>query len=97
MRIPTETLTAEQALTVEHALWSALRALEEQAAVRRRMAERADRMEKRITAERHAARACELDAQAQQVRNLVLAGLGSVEEEATAEEPASEEPAPKKH
>jgi len=65
--------------------------------VRRRMAERADRMEKRITAERHAARACELDAQAQQVRNLVLAGLGSVEEEATAEEPASEEPAPKKH
>jgi len=46
---------------------------------------------------RHAKRARELDAQAQQARNLVLAGLGAAEEEATAEEPASEEPASKKH
>ena len=85
-----ETLTTEQALTIEHALWSALRALEEQAAVRRRMAERSLKMGNRDTAERYADRARELDAQAQQVRNLVLAGVGTVAEESTPEEPAPE-------
>ena len=88
----TETLTTEQALTVEHALWSALRALEEQAAVRRRMAERATLHGKTIIAERYQRRARELDAQAEQVRGLVLAGVGSSEAEAAAEEPAAEAP-----
>jgi len=87
-----ETLTTEQALTVEHALWSALRALEEHAAVRRRMAERAMLTGNTVTAERYKKRARELDAQAQQVRNLVLGGVGSAEEEATPEEPTPEEP-----
>ena len=86
-----ETLTTEQALTVEHALWSALRALEEQAAVRRRMADRSHRQGNIATAERHADRARELDKQAQEIRNLVLAGVGAAEEE-----PAPEEPAPEK-
>ena len=34
----------------------------------------------------------ELDAQAQQVRNLVLAGVGAAEEESSSEEPTPEEP-----
>jgi len=88
-----ETLTTEQALTVEHALWSALRALEEHAAVRRRMAERATLNGNAITAERYTQRARELDAQAEQVRNLVLAGVGAAEEESpSAEEPTPEQP-----
>jgi two-component system chemotaxis response regulator CheB len=87
-----ETLTTEQALTVEHALWSALRALEEHAAVRRRMAERAILNGKKTTAERYRKRARELDEQAQQVRNLVLAGTGAADEESAPEEAAPEEP-----
>ena len=87
-----ETLTTEQALTVEHALWSALRALEEHAAVRRRMAERATLNGNTISAERYQQRARELDEQAQQVRNLVLSGVGSAEEESPSEERAPEEP-----
>jgi two-component system chemotaxis response regulator CheB len=87
-----ETLTTEQALTVEHALWRALRALEEHAAVRRRMAERAMLNGNAVTAERYKKRARELDEQAQQVRNLVIGGVGSAEEESTAEEPTPEEP-----
>jgi two-component system chemotaxis response regulator CheB len=87
-----ETLTTEQALAVEHALWSAMRALEEQAAVRRRMAERAKRQGRASSAGRHEARAHDLDQQAQQVRNLVLAGVGAAEE--ATDEPAHEETAP---
>ena len=83
-----ETLTTEQALMVEHALWSALRALEEQAAVRRRMAERAMSKDLKSLAARYQERARELERQAQQVRNLVLAGVGASE--------AAEEPAPEK-
>src|SRR5207253_9946386 len=62
-----ETLTTEQGLTVEHALWSALRALEEQAAVRRRMAERAEREGRHTTAARNHDQARELDQQAQHI------------------------------
>jgi two-component system chemotaxis response regulator CheB len=83
-----ETLTTEQAVVVEHALWSALRALEEQAAVRRRMAERAISKGRKSIAERYQDRARELEKQAQQVRNLVLAGVGAAE--------APEEPVPEK-
>jgi two-component system chemotaxis response regulator CheB len=84
-----DTLTTDQALAVEHALWSALRALEEQAAVRRRMAERARRQGSESTAARYHDRAQQLDGQAQQIRNLVLAGVGAQEAE---EEPAPEQP-----
>jgi two-component system chemotaxis response regulator CheB len=83
-----ETLTTEQAVAVEHALWSALRALEEQAAVRERMADRARRQGRTTSADRYQRRALELARQAQQVRSLVLTGLGAAEE---VEEPASEE------
>ena len=83
-----ESLTHEQAMTVEHALWTALRALEEQAAMRRRMADRATRQGLVTSAERYQVRAKELEEQAQQIRNLVLAGVGEAEE---VEEAASEE------
>jgi two-component system chemotaxis response regulator CheB len=84
-----ETLTTEQALTVEHALWSALRALEEQAAVRRRMAERVLGKGRGLLAARLQERARELDEQAQQVRNLVLAGVGAAQssDQLTEDEP----------
>jgi two-component system chemotaxis response regulator CheB len=77
-----DTLTSEQALTVEHALWTALRALEEQAAVRRRMAERASRQGMTASADRYQQRALELEQQAQQVRTLLLAGVGAADEPA---------------
>ena len=85
-----ESLTTSQAVAVEHALWSALRALEEQAAVRRRMAERARQQGRISSVGRHESQAHELDQQAQQVRSLVLAGAGAADE--PAEEPAHENP-----
>jgi two-component system chemotaxis response regulator CheB len=85
-----DTLTTEQALTVEHALWTALRALEEQAAMRRRMAERARRQGLSSSADRYQERAAELDRQAQQVRHLVLTGVGAAG--APIEEAAPDEP-----
>jgi two-component system chemotaxis response regulator CheB len=85
-----ETLTTEQAQVVEHALWSALRALEEQAAVRRRMADRARRQRMSASADRYEERARELEQQAQQVRNLVLAGVGAANE--AEDEPEPETP-----
>jgi two-component system, chemotaxis family, protein-glutamate methylesterase/glutaminase len=86
-----ETLTTEQAATVEHALWTALRALEEQAAVRRRMADRAVRQGLGISAaDRYQRRVRELEHHAQQVRTLLLTGVGAAEEPAV--EPASEKP-----
>ena len=75
---------------MEHALWSALRALEEQAAVRRRMADRARRHGMLSSAERYDERARELERQAQDVRNLVLAGVGAADE--VADEPEPERP-----
>jgi two-component system chemotaxis response regulator CheB len=86
-----ETLTTEQAITVEHALWTALRALEEQAAVRRRMAERASHQGTAASADQYQNRARELERQALQVRTLLLQGVGAAEEQ-PAGEPASEKP-----
>ena len=74
----------------EHALWSALRALEEQAAVCRRMAERARRQRRPASAKRYEDRVRELEQQAQDVRNLVLAGVGDATE--TENEPEPETP-----
>jgi two-component system chemotaxis response regulator CheB len=82
-----ETLTTEQAITVEHALWTALRALEEQAAVRRRMADRAERQGMATSAARFHDRAREVERQAQQVRTLLLAGVGAADEPVIAQAP----------
>jgi two-component system chemotaxis response regulator CheB len=75
-----ETLTGDQASTVEHALWTALRALEEQAAVRRRIADRARRQGHLTTAEKFARRVSELETQAQTVRDLLMSGVGANED-----------------
>ncbi len=75
-----ETLTAGQSTAVERALWSALRALEEQAAVKRRLAERSRRLGHSSTAEKFDASARQLDGQAQSVRDLVLTGVGAQDE-----------------
>ena len=84
-----DTLTTEQAMTVEHALWTALRALEEQAAMRRRIADRASRQGMDTSADRNQKRASELEQQAQQVRTLLLAGVGAADEPKS--EPASDQ------
>jgi len=84
----TDTLTAAQAVTVEHALWTALRALEEQAAVRRRMAERVSRQGMTTSVERYQQRVRELEQQAQQVRTLLLAGVGAADAPAVEETPS---------
>jgi two-component system chemotaxis response regulator CheB len=76
----TETLTTEQALTVEHSLWTALRALEEQSAIRRRLADRARRRQHDTSADLLDSRVRELDEHAQRVRDLLLSGVGAPEE-----------------
>ncbi len=69
-----DTLTTEQAASVEHALWMALRALEEQAAVRRRIAARMRRLGHQSSADRFDGMIRELECQAQTIRGLLLAG-----------------------
>ena len=56
----------------------------------RRMAERASLRGHDAAAERYQHRARELDQQAQQVRNLVLTGVGAADEESTPEETPEE-------
>jgi two-component system chemotaxis response regulator CheB len=72
-----DTLTTEQASTVERALWTALRALEEQAAVSRRIAGRMRRLGHISSADRFDERIRELDGQAQSLRELLLSGVGA--------------------
>jgi two-component system, chemotaxis family, protein-glutamate methylesterase/glutaminase len=72
-----DSLTTEQSVAVEHALWSALRALEEQAAVRRRIAERMRRIGQDTSAEKSDERIREIEAQAQTLRELLLSGAGA--------------------
>jgi two-component system chemotaxis response regulator CheB len=75
-----DTLTGDQALTVEHALWTALRALEEQAAVKRRVADRARRQGHMATADKFVQRVKALETQAQTVRDLLMSGVGAPED-----------------
>jgi two-component system, chemotaxis family, protein-glutamate methylesterase/glutaminase len=72
-----DSLTSEQSVPVEHALWSALRALEEQAAVRRRIVERMRRIGQETSAEKSDERIREIEAQAQTLRELLLSGAGA--------------------
>lgn len=71
-----DALTADQVTTVERALWTALRALEEQSALKRRLGERARLSGQAGSAEQFEARAQDLAAQAEQVRGLLLFGVG---------------------
>jgi two-component system, chemotaxis family, protein-glutamate methylesterase/glutaminase len=76
-------LTAQQATTVEHSLWTALRALEEQAAVKRRLAERMRHVGHPSSAAKFDRRVLELEGQAQSLRDLLLSGVGAKEDEAS--------------
>jgi two-component system, chemotaxis family, protein-glutamate methylesterase/glutaminase len=72
-----ETLTAEQATAVEQALWTALRALEEQAGVRRRVADRMRRVGHLTSAHRFDERVRDLEEQARSIRDLLMPGVGA--------------------
>jgi two-component system chemotaxis response regulator CheB len=72
-----DALSADQVETVERALWTALRTLEEQAALKRRLGERARIQGNAGSAAQFEARARDLGAQAEQVRGLLLVGMGS--------------------
>jgi two-component system, chemotaxis family, protein-glutamate methylesterase/glutaminase len=72
-----DVLLSDQVDTVERALWTALRALEEQGALKRRMAERARLQGNARTAAHYDRRARDLNDQAGQVRGLLLAGVGA--------------------
>jgi two-component system chemotaxis response regulator CheB len=72
-----DVLAADQADTIEKALWTALRALEEQAALKRRLAERARAKGNEAVAQRFEGQEVDLKRQAEQVRSLLLAGVGA--------------------
>jgi two-component system chemotaxis response regulator CheB len=75
----TETLTAAQARSVEEALWTALRALEEQTAVKNRVGERLRRQNQDAAADQMLRRAREVEQHAEHVRTLLLSGVGANE------------------
>jgi two-component system chemotaxis response regulator CheB len=68
----TESLLAKQEEALEAALWSGLRALEEQAELAHRMAQRSRRQRQAISAERFAAKAQEAKDNAALIRQLLL-------------------------
>jgi two-component system, chemotaxis family, protein-glutamate methylesterase/glutaminase len=70
-----DSLTNEQTAEAEDALWVAVRALEERAALLRRLAERAEQREHHRSAESHRRRAAEVDANALRVRALISADI----------------------
>ncbi len=74
-----DTLGAVQAEAVEAALWTALRALEEQAAVKKRVGERMRRQNYDALATQSLRRAREIESQAEKVRELLLGGAGANE------------------
>jgi two-component system chemotaxis response regulator CheB len=75
----TDTLTGAQARRVEEALWTALRALEEQAAVKKRVGERMRRQSHDAAAEQMMRRARQIEEHAENVRALLLSGVGANE------------------
>jgi two-component system, chemotaxis family, protein-glutamate methylesterase/glutaminase len=72
-----DVLLTDQVDTVERALWTALRALEEQGALKRRLAERARRQGNAHVAGQFDDRARDLNEQAERVRTLLLTGVGA--------------------
>jgi two-component system chemotaxis response regulator CheB len=71
-----ESLQAEQSNGLEAAMWTALRALEEHAALRRRMAERAGRGRVKNIADRYLRQAEEAEARAAVVRKVLVSEPG---------------------
>jgi two-component system, chemotaxis family, protein-glutamate methylesterase/glutaminase len=75
----TDTLTSAQARNVEETLWTALRALEEQAAVKKRVGDRLRRQNQGALADQMLRRAREIEEHAENVRALLLSGVGANE------------------
>jgi len=69
-----ETLLAEQSEQLEEALWIALRALEESASLATRMAEKAEKQEHTLTAERYYEQAEDARRRAALIQKVLLAG-----------------------
>lgn len=67
-----DSLFAEQSEALEHSLWVALRALKEQSALSRKLADRAKAQNHPIAAERFAKRAQEADARADVIRRALV-------------------------
>jgi two-component system chemotaxis response regulator CheB len=84
-----QTMMIEQALAVERALWSGLRALEENATLARRLAKRAADQNAMHSAQRFTERAQEIESQAETLRNTLQSW--ELPSEAMLEEPAEEE------
>ena len=80
-----DTLLAEQSDALEAALWSALRALEERAALAHKMAERADRRGNALIAEKFRGQVSESEAHAGLIRKVIL-GRAAVNTESTSPE-----------
>jgi two-component system chemotaxis response regulator CheB len=74
-----DALLGAQARTIEEALWTALRALEEQAAVKKRIGERMRRQNQEAAADQLFRRVAEIQQQAERVRGLLLSGVGANE------------------
>jgi two-component system, chemotaxis family, protein-glutamate methylesterase/glutaminase len=72
-----ESLDAEHAAGVDEALWVALRALEEKAALLRRLAAQAEQRERHLSAAGYTARADRTEADAALVRGLIAGTAGS--------------------
>jgi two-component system chemotaxis response regulator CheB len=87
-----EGLLAEKYQNLEAALWTALRALEEQAALSRRMSERAAKRGHGVAAESYRGKVAEAEAHAEVIRRVVLTWRPDPSTEAF--EPATPPPAP---
>jgi two-component system chemotaxis response regulator CheB len=86
-----ETLQLDQNAQVEAALWAALRALEEQVNLAKRLAARARELKQDRSAERFAERAAAAEAHAQVVRRMLIGENGQRSPPAAATEPAPEQ------
>ena len=75
-RYSADTLVAEQEVALEAALWTALRSLEESAALSRRLAERAERRGHHVASERFRAKATDIAHRAGVVREALRGGDG---------------------
>ncbi|MDX1993658.1 MAG: chemotaxis protein CheB [bacterium] len=72
-----DTLMAEHAQYIEEAMWTAIRTLEDQAVLLRRLAERAERRGSTIMIDRYRAQAQDVEEKATQLRNILMGGLVS--------------------
>ena len=81
-----ESLLADQSEALDDALWSALRALKESAALARRMAQRARDRNQKVSAERYENQVQEAEQRAEVIRQVLLNGTTKGDEQAPPKE-----------